>query len=284
MSGAAFEGLGGMLEQPSDEGYEPGHSVDQGLVQRLLEPLTDPRPTTYYREPDALRKAFNERVGRAAGLLHGEEIPDANALIEAVLSGTTRYIENMPCGRMDDIIGPLIQALYTRGHNDFFVDYRLLEKPEQEFDPTSHLAGTANRPLRATVAALRPGWFGAYTDYCTLRLMGDAEMAGAYAKNSEFEIDGSMILPGKRADSCVFRLKRFGKYDKHSSVDHCPPQSCVVYVEEEPDSSLLLNLDLQGFFFWHGAWENTLYAYEGEETKRFLWFEWKKERWKEVRP
>ncbi len=279
-----FEGLGGILEQPSEESYEPGHPVDPELVKTLLEPLVNPWPKLNYREPDALEKDFHARVGRVSELLRDEDIPDANALIEQVLLGTTRYIEKMPCGRMDDIIGPLLQALYDRGHNDFFVDYHLLERPEQEFDPTAHLAGTAKRQLKATLAAPRTGWFGAYTDHCRLRLIGDAEMAGAYARNSEFEVEGWLDLLGHRADSCVFRVKRFGEYDRYSPISGGHARSCVVYVEEEPDSSILSNLDLQGFFFWEGAWKNTLYTYEGEETKRFLWKTWKRERWTEVRP
>lgn len=282
MSGAAFEGLGGMLEQPPGEAYEPGHHVDQGLVHKLLEPLVNPWPKLNYWEPDALEKDFRARVGRASELLRDEDIPDANALIEQVLLGTTRYIEKMPCGRMEDIIGPLLQVLYDRGHNGFFVDYHLLERPEQEFDPTAHLAGTAKRPLRATLAAPRIGWFGAYTDHCRLRLMGDAEMPGAYAKNSEFDVEGSIAFPGQGAYSCIFKAKGFRKCD--SSLPHEPASSCVVYVQEEPERAILYDLDLQGFFFWHGAWKNTLYTYEGEETKRFLWKTWKRERWTEVRP
>ncbi len=275
-----FSGLEDVLEPEEREAYVAGANVDEGLVRTILELLFEKPLVKSIAEMRDSKPVHEERVERMTTLLEPYEIENGAALVEGVLLGTRRYLEDMPCGRMNNILIPLMQVLYNRGHNDFFVDYNLLEKPEVEFDPTSHLEGTPENPLRATLARPGKAWFGYRARHCKLKLIGNTEYVGPKAYHTEFIIKGSAEYIGFEAESCTIYLDELVS-NYGSLPTGFPPQSCVVYMDEEPESTW--SLMRQDFWFYsRSPWKNTLYVYDGEEEKRFLWKTWTQTRWKEV--
>ena len=212
MSGAAFEGLEGILPAGEREQYEPGLPgvVGRGWIEPLIDAyLRGEFSMDYdYRREDAVKDIRAELEGVAH---HGEF--DANRFLDTLLLRTSLTMEEKSILTLATLMNPLLQALYELGHNGFMLDMR--EMPFVN-SIANGLQGTPERPLELSLIGMWTSdafeWpclvhdIGSRTEHCIITMQGDVNMIGRESIRSEYIIDGAVYHLGIDGAQCTYRL------------------------------------------------------------------------------
>ena len=146
------------------------------------------------------------------GELHADALLDAVVLAVSQTDYKPKRVITYPQQRniyLNDLLDPLVQLLYERGHNDFHLDLMILQ-----FDPSSlggSLCGSKKRPLVLTCQG-NFQYFGNHVTDCDLRLLGDMKYnwhggTGNGAVRSKFSLQGKTSRSiGRNALLCSFTL------------------------------------------------------------------------------
>ncbi len=289
------EFLDGSISDIGKDIYAAVGNSPQGIAARLL-PCH--QREGFYRERTQ-QPVVAMRAERLSRLLPDGEF-DANALLDTVIGGLSQrdyhdsfaYFVGEPHLDLSDLIDPLVQALYDRGHNDFVLDLTPLIDDEPSVNSIAFgLKGSKERPL-SLVCKGETAFFGGYVSDCRLRLDGDMSHdnshggAGMGALRSDITAEGRLApRTALGAEQCSFTLSSLshrcriysGLKDAISTVeeiferagisrDPCEAYGCKTFyscvagawdcafhVLTQPESEDLASLKAAGFFV-AGLW------------------------------
>ncbi len=276
MSGAAFEGLPRLAE--GGEAYEPGVA---GFGRDLIE-----RVTEYYM--DEIRRSAPMQLGdeagsfrkhlRAFGRMLGDVPPEgfnANLFLDAVMSSID---ERLCASGSEDhlteigaLIDPLVQYLYRKGHNDFVVDFREMEK--HPLDLGSSLRGTKKRPLRLTSYG-NLLLFGKGASHCALTLYGDAFFCGFLADSCDIRVSGKVEYAATYAAGSTFTFANQKSIYFNDTNRKALPDDCTFTITKELTRAQQYRIKKGGLFshgnrvFHHGKDGEWKELYPGKEARR----------------
>lgn len=311
------EFLDGSISDIGKDLYAAVSNSPQGIAARLL-PCH--QREGFYRERTqqpvvALRADFISRL-----LPEGEF--DANALLDMVIGGLGQrdyhdsfaYFVGEPHLDLSDLLDPLVQALYDRGHNDFVLDLTpLIDEKHSVNSIAFGLRGSEERPL-SLVCKGETAFFGGYVSDCNLVLEGDMSHdnshggAGMGALRSTISAEGRLApRTALGAEQCTFTLASMGHRcriysgleDAISRVERIFEQAgtpsdpceaygcktfyscvasardCAFHVLTQPESEDLASLKAAGFFV-AGLWSR-------KRNRLFVPDTGRPGEWKEVR-
>ena len=323
MSGKAFEGLEKALAgRDPPEDYVPGEAgflfshVERLIEEFLSGSITEVGEYHYGRVNTSLRGKASQQLSashREGFLRENAEQPvvkmraeylsrflpegefDANTFLDAVIGELADRGYHDRFGTilgeleldLSDLLDPLVQALYSRGHNNFVLDLSPLIDEKHSVKTLAYgLKGSQENPL-GLVCKGEVAFFGNYVSDCRLRLDGDMECspsfggAGRGAFRSAISVEGRLApSTGTGADQCTFTFYSLshpcriykGLNDSISTVekileqagsmiDHCQTYHCDVlyasvasawhcayHVKMPPDEKDLASLKAAGFF------------------------------------
>ena len=210
MSDAAFEGLEGLAQQQAESYTSTTSTVDPGLVGRIGQLYAD----TQAGWNDCMWHGGWHGGERIFSILAGElkqmltetgRIGDIPSLL-CEAAGTVRWlVGDAPVLEDDLVVSPLIQALYSLGHNDFMIDLGWIFKGETPAYSIRYLAGTEEKPLRIACSG-NAGCVANRVERCDLRYTGDTQSLGTAAKDSRLVAKGAVGDAGMCADNTEFHL------------------------------------------------------------------------------
>lgn len=260
MSGAQFDGLPAAASGGAGEDYERGIlGYDLGAVDGLIA-LWESRDLFHLHIEDPWERLATS-VSQINAVLGGSPVEKPDALIEAVVHRLSLSAE--PNAHFtEDLLDPVVQALYEAGHNSFAVDLSPLAWPES---CAMYLSGREGRPLVASYA----GKISRVASCCssvdlTLDIDGYVHSIGQQSKDSRMVMRAACGSVGWKGESCEFTLLgRMGCINPYEN------RGCVF----RTDNTELVEAELDDFreqgFFSRG---NTLCVPDGKGS------------WKEVRP
>ncbi len=247
MSGSAFEGLVG-LAQPQAESYTPsGSAVDPGFLARIGQVYADVE-----REQDRMawyghRGAFDILSERLRPVLaEAGRIDDIPSLLREAAGAVRWLVGDRPLIRDDLVVSPLIQALYSLGHNEFTVDLGKILGGDAPDYSIRYVAGTEERPLRISCMG-DAGCVANRIAHCDLRYTGDTESLGTSAKDSRIVAKGRVGDAGMCADRTEFHLASAESLTTRALVFG---EGCTYYVDN-PDITRDQATSLWLSTFWY---------------------------------
>lgn len=266
MSGAAFEGLPRQAEVGGE--YEPGVvGFGRDLVERVTEYYMDEiRRSAPVQLGDEL--GFFRKHLRAFGRMLGDVPPErfnANLFLDAVMSS----IDDRLCASGSEdhlteigaLIDPLVQYFYRKGHNDFVVDFREMEK--HPLDLGSSLRGTKKRPLGLTCYG-NLLLFGKGASNCALALEGDAYFCGFLVDSCDIRVSGKAEYAATYATGSTFTFANHKSIYFDDTNRKALPDDCTFYITKELTRAQQYRIKKGGLFshgnrVFHqpdeGAWE-----------------------------
>lgn len=260
MSGAAFEGLPRPAQGSLGDDYEPGIlGFNPSAVDRLIA-LWESGDLFHLHIEDPWERLATS-VGQISSILGDKPVGKPDALIEAVIHRLS-LASDLDRSDTEDLLDPLVQALYEAGHNNFAVDLTPLHWPES---CAMYLSGTQERPLVASYA----GKVSRVASCCssvdlTFHIEGYVQTIGQQSKDSRMVMRARCGSVGWKAESCEFTL-----LGRMGSINPYENHGCVF----RTDNTELVEVELDDFweqgFFSRG---NTLYVPDGKGS------------WKEVGP
>ena len=270
MSGAAFEGLGGLPhEGRGNEAYTPGDcGYDRGILAGTLAHFASQERDRWLLRTtarDSFKDTLRERLLASSGF-------DGQAFLDEVVRRYDAAVDFEGCSFGSDDLGmllnPVLQVLYDLGKNCLSLD--LGERENYPGEMPCGLSGREEAPLVLTYTSPCHDQFrsfaigmrvphGSMADgvrHCSLRLEGWTYYLGTSSEDSVFHFDGHAEKMGHYSKRCAYYLHGVGK----ASVSLLPQRTWETSREEDGfsllfsrrrgDSERILNTTL-----WQQFWQ-----------------------------
>ena len=261
MSGTAFEGLEGAVPAADGESYTGGAlTCDPGLVEGCVAKFMALVEGGTYLIPDEEgRGFFREIAGTCTERLrpHVDEGFGHQAFLDALVAKLEREATPFHVARLDTLISPVLQALYSLGRNGFDID--LTSLPGLPYRMLTFLEGTKDNPLRIAYRGGRVRHFGEMLSHCSVAASAVVEdYAAKGARHCEMTFGEGDFGVGFEAESCTFHVRSASSVPERA-------YSCTYYLADGiPDDPVATwwpgRLDYFGFF----RRDNTLFVPDGD--------------------
>ncbi len=239
------------------------------LSSKKRETYTPAELNAYSELFDEIKLYWENTYMKNVFLSYGEKVEDLDCIItnyvqedidprqfldavvlEASAKGASSFM-------LTELMSPMLQALYNRGHNDFVIDFALysLDRPVLATTLAHDLKAEPDRRLKAMFLGIDVTMFAQYVENCDLVLDGEVYHLGNDSTDSKFTVTKQVhLVPlGQWASGCEFRLYQ---------PDYCESMlSEYILGELQPEEPALKFLEN------HGFWKrnNTLYVPDDSE-------------------
>ncbi len=207
MSGAAFEGLGGIIPQEEITPYVPGAVPDHALLATEVMALFESGFAEGLLADYEFRYrygAYREKIRPLSEAMAAHGAPqDANAFLDEVIARIAYSSDLDDHPSLGAFIDPLVQVLFESGHNDFHIDLTPIQRLKGREDQLGfNLRGEKGRMLRASYRA-DAYVFARNCMHCELDLYGDCNNTDA-ASSSVLRFHGDVKDVGSCDQDSVF--------------------------------------------------------------------------------
>lgn len=209
MSGR-LDGLKGTVRQGQPESYEPGRPHEfQAVIDSLVRE----------HEDGTLQRLFHGDNTWELGLERAaRHITPALSSLAGRSDAIGSFLDCLfarVCGSgesLEYLFDPVVQALYTLGHNCFTLDLSYLDMDGLHIASCLRSVLPEDDPLALTVKAEGIGYFGWQAHCCDLMLIGDCSELGPYALSSVIRLEGKVGgIIGWRAEDTDFYVPSLGE-------------------------------------------------------------------------
>ncbi len=221
-------------EHEEREPYIPGtHRYNPTIIDEMIRAFVETDEEVWHNQ--------NILLAEFSGQLKMMEDFDAQTLLEDAVQ---RYPEAVPERHTYDadlFLNPLLEMLYTLGHNDLKVD---LSSSPLEMNSNNfpwQLSGTKDNSWKLTYIPPKDSYrsssmmyFGDELSYVHLHTIGDKYTVGYGSKNCDFTIEGDVEMIGMAARNCTYRFPLASR----ASIE------TVAEWEWEKDKSILYRLHM----------------------------------------
>ncbi len=245
-------GLKGAVRQEQPESYEPGRPHEfQAIIDSLAREYED--GTLQKMIIDYNWEAGLERVVRhlTPALMPLAGRPDAvDSFLDCLSMAACGKGESLEC-----LLDPVVQALYTLGHNSFTLDlsYHHLGGTDLASGMMSVLPD--NDLLALSIKAVDVGYFGWLARFCDLTLIGDCRELGPSSVSSTIRLRGEAAGNiGLRAENTDFYVASLG------TARVCPlAAGCRVYTLDLGEGDIPMGFAKDGNWLYlpdgKGGWQ-----------------------------